>query len=155
MTNRTAWTPPPSWPQPPVGWFPPQGWTPPRQWPAPPAHWQWWQPARRSATGFHLAGVGLLALSLVGYPILLFTVYLATVGCEGPSHPRALRAGLVVIGGLLIGMPALWARVARRQGHAWLPWLVVAALLVPVAVAAGHAMLPDPRSTTAGCLVVF
>jgi hypothetical protein len=47
-----AFNPPPGWPAPPPGWYPPVGWTAPPDWPAPPLGWQWWlpiQPNQREA----------------------------------------------------------------------------------------------------------
>ena len=36
--------PPPTWPQPPVGWAPPPGWNPDPSWPPPPVGWRLWIP---------------------------------------------------------------------------------------------------------------
>jgi len=41
-SKRLVFNPPPGWPKPPEGWFPPKGWTPDPSWPPPPEGWQLW-----------------------------------------------------------------------------------------------------------------
>jgi hypothetical protein len=40
-----------TWPQPPVGWVPPQDWKPDPSWPPPPPGWQFWQDDAPGAQG--------------------------------------------------------------------------------------------------------
>lgn len=45
--NGFQYNPPPSWPQAPPGWQPPDGWRPPPEWPPAPPGWQFWTLAER------------------------------------------------------------------------------------------------------------
>jgi hypothetical protein len=116
---RFAWVPPPGWPAPPAGWYPPPGWLPDPEWPEPPAGWRFWQQQfdRRHfvrtwrlllvALAVWVAGNVAMAIGLHRHAEAMRRLFSDTAPGSTLTNPVLLVAGcalLLMIGIVIVGI---------------------------------------------------
>jgi hypothetical protein len=116
--------PPPNWPQPPEGWFPPPGWQPDPSWPQPPFGWPLWVDEDEAFISPGHAPT--------------------SPGTRLPWYRRTVTIVLSLILFFPVGLVLLWMRPdwpVRRRG-------VITAVVAALVIIIGATNSPPPSTTT-------
>lgn len=86
--------------------------------------------------GFHIAGLVLFASWFGIFLMAMLFISFGTSSCfDGTAEDlHDLRVGSLIASVLLAFVPAAWALLGRVCGHLWLPWAVLAVVVLTLGI---------------------